>query len=277
MLAPMTSLQLQAESGYSFSSLESRNARTAGTSGTALFAGTLEWTLLDEEWSDFLAWWESTSLGVDPFELSCITGASARTHTMQAVQSYNLVRDTGVRKVSLPVKVLDRPSGLSAGWDAALVGPPARYPASYIPMPQCGFKQSEAGLFLATSGLSTAARPVATRGIGLALEWTGLTGYHFDVLVDWWKSTLATGRRKFTVVLPGFEDTLICRLSADPAFTVDGANFSASMELVATPYQFVPLPALGYIYDTWETTVEDRLTDAFSDETADTLYDWAGA
>lgn len=276
MLAPMASLHLQAESGYLFSSLESKNARTVGSSGKALFAGTLEWTFIDEEWAEFTAWWEATALGVDPFDLVFCTGAASLPHTVQALQPYSVVRDTGTRKVSLPVKLMERPTGLPSDWWWGLEGPPASYPTG-LPMPQWGFKQEDAGLFLSTSGAATAARPVATRGQELSLSWTGMSGYQFDTLVDWWSTVLRTGRRKFTLSLPGFDDAFLCRLTADPSFVVDGANFSGSMDVVGAPYRPIPLPGHGYLYDTWETTVADRMADAFSDATADTLYDSAGA
>ena len=272
----MVSLQLQAESGYAFSAFDSANTRTAGTSGAAIFSGTLGWTLLDAEWEEFIAWWHTTEDGVNPFSLSFCTGGSSASHTCQAIESYSVVRDTGIRKVSLPVKILNRPTGMSQDWWWPLEGPPALYPAD-LPMPQWGFKDEDAGMFLATSGVSTASRPVASRGRKLSFSWTGLSGHQFDILVDWWASALGAGRRKFVLTLPGVDEPFLCHLTSDPSFAVEGANFSGSMELVATTYRVIPLHGHGYLYDTWDTAVADRMADAFSDATADTLYDSAGA
>lgn len=276
MLAPMASLQLQADSGYLFSELESRVPRVVGTAGKPMFAGTLSWTILDEEWAEFVAWWEGTEKGVLPFELSFITGAVARTHTCQALKNYKLTRDTGKRKVDLEVKITDRPTGLALGWDDTLYGPPALFPPS-LPMPQWGFRQEEQSLFLSTSGAATAARPMASRGERYSLEWKALSGTEFDALVDWWAHTLAFGRRKFKLAFPGHMPWL-CRLTADPSFVVDGASFSASLDLVATEIKVLPPQERGYLYDTWQDTAAvDTLSDAFEDEVADILYDVAGA
>ena len=240
--SPMVSLQMQAESGYFFSEFDSKNPRIAGTSGKALFSGALTWELIDSEWPMFLEWWEAKARGVTSFDIYCCTGAAPALHTCQALQSYSVVRDTGIRKVSLPVKILNRPTGLSQDWWWPLEGPPALYPAD-LPMPQWGFKDEDAGMFLSTSGVSSSSRPVASRGRKLSFSWTGLSGHQFDILVDWWASALGAGRRKFVLTLPGVDEPFLCRLISDPSFAVEGANFSGSMELVATAMHTLdPLP-----------------------------------
>lgn len=276
MLEPTVSLTLKAESGYEFSESESKVLRVAGTSGKAIFSGTLVWDIVDSEWSTFTTWWESISKGVDAFDLSFCTGAVSRTHSCQAVSVYTIVRDTGVRRVSLPVVVLDRPTGLASGWDSTIYGPPAAFPSALAPMPQWGFNQEEAALFLATNGVASASRPVATRGVGLKLSWQALSGAAFDVLVAWWGDTLATGRRKFTITLPG-EGSFLCRLQADPSFTVDGADFKASMDIVATRERMLPPLSVGYLYDTWQSSPQDYLSDSFEGVAADKLYNKVGA
>lgn len=275
MLAPMVSLQLQADSGYLFSELESRVPRVVGTAGKPMFVGTLSWIILDEEWAEFLTWWEGTDRGASPFELSFITGEVARVHTCQALRPYKFTRDTGKRRVELEVKITDRPTGLALGWDDAIYGPPADFPPS-LPMPQWGFRQEEQALFLSTSGAATAARPVTSRGERYSLEWKALSGTEFDALVDWWAHTLGFGRRKFKLAYPGQVDRL-CRLVQDPSFVIDGASFSASIEIVATTIKVLVPQERGYLYDTWQDTVADTLSDAFEDEVADILYDVAGA
>lgn len=241
--APMVSLQMKPESGYFFSEAESRKPRTFGACGKGIFAGEIEWDLLDDEWAMFLDWWEDKHKGVDPFNVYCCTGAAPLLHTFQAVGPYEVVRDTGVRKVTLPVKIIMRPTGLYSGWGSFLGGPPVAYPV-IVPMPQWGFRREEAAVFLSTAGAPTAARPVATRGELLSFEWKALTGMQFDVLVDWWSTYLGQGRRKFTISLPGETGPLLCQLVEDPAFTVEGVHFRGSMKVFAAPVRtLAPPPA----------------------------------
>ena len=241
--APMVSLQMKPESGYFFSEAESRKPRTFGACGKGIFAGTIQWELLDSEWPMFLDWWEDNHKGVNPFNIYCCTGAEPLLHTFQAVGPYEVVRDTGVRKVTLPVKITMRPTGLYSGWGSFLGGPPVAYPV-IVPMPQWGFQREEAAVFLSTTGAPTAARPVATRGELLSLEWKALTGMQFDVLVDWWSTYLGQGRRKFTISLPGETGPLLCQLVEDPAFTVEGVHFRGSMKVFAAPVRtLAPPPA----------------------------------
>ena len=241
--APMVSLQMKPESGYFFSEAESRKPRVLGASGKGIFAGTIQWELLDSEWPMFLDWWEDNHKGVNPFNIYCCTGAEPLLHTFQAVGPYEVVRDTGVRNVTLPVKITMRPTGLYSGWGSFLGGPPVAYPV-IVPMPQWGFQREEAAVFLSTTGAPTAARPVATRGELLSLEWKALTGMQFDVLVDWWSTYLGQGRRKFTISLPGETGPLLCQLVEDPAFTVEGVHFRGSMKVFAAPVRtLAPPPA----------------------------------
>ena len=241
--APMVSLQMKPESGYFFSEAESRKPRTFGACGKGIFAGTIQWELLDSEWPMFLDWWEDKHKGVDPFNIYCCTGAEPLLHTFQAVGPYEVVRDTGVRNVTLPVKITMRPTGLYSGWGSFLGGPPVAYPV-IVPMPQWGFQREEAAVFLSTTGAPTASRPVATRGGLLSLEWKVLTGRQFDVLVDWWSTYLGQGRRKFTISLPGETGPLLCQLVEDPAFTVEGVHFRGSMKVFAAPVRtLAPPPA----------------------------------
>lgn len=241
--APMVSLQMKPESGYFFSEAESRKPRVLGASGKGIFAGTIQWEFIDEEWPLFVEWWEAKQKGVQPFDIYCCTGAEPLLHTFQAVGPYEVVRDTGVRKVTLPVKLTMRPTGLHSGWGSFLGGPPVAYPV-IVPMPQWGFQREEAAVFLSTTGAPTAARPVATRGELLSLEWKALTGMQFDVLVDWWSTYLGQGRRKFTISLPGEAGPLLCRLVEDPAFTVEGVHFRGSMKVFAAPVRtLAPPPA----------------------------------
>ena len=241
--APMVSLQMKPESGYFFSEAESRKPRVLGASGKGIFAGTIQWELLDSEWPMFLDWWEDKHKGVNPCNIYCCTGAEPLLHTFQAVGPYEVVRDTGVRKVTLPVKITMRPTGLYSGWGSFLGGPPVAYPV-IVPMPQWGFQRAEAAVFLSTTGAPTAARPVATRGELLSLEWKALTGMQFDVLVDWWSTYLGQGRRKFTISLPGETGPLLCQLVEDPAFTVEGVHFRGSMKVFAAPVRtLAPPPA----------------------------------
>lgn len=240
--APMASLQMQPESGYSFSAAESRKPRAFGACGKGIFKGTLQWELLDSEWPMYLEWWEAKQKGVQPFDIYCCTGDHATLHTFQAVGTPSILRETGLRKVSIPVKLTNRPTGLVVGWGHALVGPPVAYPP-LVPMPQWGYRREEASLYLSTSGAPTVARPVATRGELLSLEWKALSGFQFDMLVDWWATYLGQGRRKFYLSLPDRGDTLLCQLVEDPSFTVEGVHFQGSMQVFAAAiHTLAPLP-----------------------------------
>lgn len=242
--APMASLQMQPETGYFFSEANSRKPRSFGACGKSIFKGTIQWDLIDDEWPMFLEWWEAKAKGVAAFDVYCCTGAATALHTFQAVGPYSVVTETGLRKVTLPVKLTNRPTGLVEGWGDALLGPPAGYPLLLLPMPQWGYQGEEAAMFLSTSGMPAAARPVATRGETLAFEWKGLTGAEFDVLVDWWASILGRGRRKFQLALPNREDTLLCQLVEDPLFAVEGVYFSGSMKVFAAKVRtLAPLPS----------------------------------
>lgn len=240
--SPMVSLQMSADSGYMFSEAESKKPRTLGASGKAIFSGTLQWELIDEEWPLFVEWWEAKQKGVQPFDIYCCTGDHATLHTFQAIETPRILRETGLRKVSIPVKLTNRPTGLAVGWGHALVGPPATYPP-LVPMPQWGYCREEASLYLSTSGAPTVARPVATRGERLSLEWKALSGFQFDMLVDWWATYLGHGRRKFYLSLPDRGETLMCRLVEDPSFTIEGVHFQGSMQVFAAAIRtLAPLP-----------------------------------
>ena len=274
--APMVSLQMQPESGYFFSEAESKLPRTFGACGKGIFKGTIQWDLLDSEWPMFLVWWEAKAKGVTPFQIYCCTGNAPALHTFQAMEPYSVVRETGVRKVSLPVKLTTRPTGLAAGWGDALAGPPATYPP-LVPMPQWGYRRDEASLYLSTSGAPTVSRPVATRGERLSLDWKALTGAQFDMLVDWWATYLGHGRRKFILSLPDRGDTLLCQLVEDPSFAVEGVHFQGFMQVVVSAARTL-LPAVqGYLYDAWQDEEADTLFDSFQSETPSTLYNVVGS
>ena len=274
--APMVSLQMQPESGYSFSAAESRKPRAFGACGKGIFKGTLQWELLDSEWPMYLEWWEAKQKGVQPFDIYCCTGDHATLHTFQAVGTPSILRETGLRKVSIPVKLTNRPTGLVVGWGHALVGPPASYPP-LVPMPQWGYSREEASLYLSTSGAPTVARPVATRGELLSLEWKALSGFQFDILVDWWATYLGQGRRKFILSLPDRGDALLCQLAEDPSFAVEGVHFQGSMQVVVSAARTL-LPAMyGYLYDAWQDEGVYTLFDSFQDGTSGTLYNAVGS
>lgn len=240
--SPMVSLQMSADSGYMFSEAESKKPRTLGASGKAIFSGTLQWELIDEEWPLFVEWWEAKQKGIQPFDIFCCTGDHATLHTFQAIETPRILRETGLRKVSIPVKLTNRPTGLAVGWGHALVGPPVAYPP-LVPLPQWGYCREEASLYLSTSGAPTVARPVATRGERLSLEWKALSGFQFDMLVDWWATYLGHGRRKFCLSLPDRGETLLCRLVEDPSFTIEGVHFQGSMQVFAAAIRtLAPLP-----------------------------------
>lgn len=272
MYAPHVTLSLQAETGFVTSRSVGRIARRTGACGTAQFTGNLRWRLDDAEFAAWLNWWASTlAYGQEPFVLSVATGPSATDHTFQALENYTFTRDTGLYTVTLKVKVLSRVSAASDAWALAFYGPPAEFPSAYVPSPQWGYAATVATSLVATGGNATAFLPVTERGTDLLFAWK-LSPEGFDHLLKWWEIALNKGYRKFVLTTDALGPWL-CSLLEDPTFTVDGAEYSASMKVFARAIATVDL---NYLYNRDEGTTLDYLVNVAEDTVADTYVNLGG-
>ena len=271
--SPHTRLSISVETGTSVQRMITRAIRRSGVNGKLMFAGTFSWTFLDDEFSEWLTWWQTDLVnGTLPFTANICTGASELPHLCQFISSYSIKRDTGVYEVSAEVKILTRPTGVPGSWDADLYGPPTLFPSDLVPSPQWGYGKAPEASFVATTGVSTAAQLAASRGVELDLSWR-LDGTAFDYLVDWLQHTLAGARRKFVLSFPGI-GPWVCQILSDPSLQIDGVDFQAKMTVQAVDRT---VPSSVYLFDKDEGTMFDYITDVSEDVIADSLVDLGGS
>lgn len=202
-----------------------------GCSGAVLLGGNLAWELTDTEYELFAGWIAFCGGEEARLTIPMITGDVELPHVIQSLELLSVGRDTGVYSLSANAKIVTRPfpDGFSwQGWAGALYGPPATYPTE-LPSPQWGFSTAPQALFVATGGVSTAARLRQARGSVLKASWK-LSGAQFDYWLAWFCWSLAFGRRKFVFDQAGVGPWR-CQFIEDPKLNIDGVNFTVTATL----------------------------------------------
>lgn len=272
MYAPHVELSLKADTGFATSRAMSRTPRRVGVCGETHFKGNLRWLLSDAEFASWQEWWATATVyGQERFSLDVTTGPVATPHTFQALEGYSFTRDTGVYAVTLPVKVIYRGSTASDAWATAFYGPPAEFPYEEVPSPQWGYSSAVATTLLSTGGHATAFLPINERGSEISFSWK-LSPEAFDYLLKWWEVALNKGYRKFVFSTDSVGPWL-CSLLEDPTFSVNGAEYSASMKMFA---RAVDALNLNYLYNRDEGTAFDYLVNVPEGVAADTYVNQGG-